>query len=124
MATAWEELGSYSRAIRHLLICLQRDEDPHVRTVLGSCHARMGCWPEAVVEYKKALASWPHPTVLLALAEAKIRLGDFKEARELTDTAERDHSPLDPEVQESLRELRDELQTESSQSLDRKPPLS
>jgi hypothetical protein len=118
-ASAWEDLGNYHRAAKHWAGYLKNSENPKIRAQLAYCHARNSRWSEAAVEYTKALASWSHPSLILALAEAKLQIGDTMAARELLDALERDHSPLQPGVQQALAYLRANMDAASNQSAER-----
>ena len=101
-ASAWEDFGDFNRAAKHLSAYLQKSDSPHVRGLLAYCYSRTQRWPDAAREYAAVIATWPHPSLVLGLAEAKLRLGEVAEAHELVASVERGPTPLEPMVEQAL----------------------
>jgi hypothetical protein len=119
MASAWEDLGNFDRAARHLKSYLQSSENAQVRALLAYCYARLGSWSLAAEEYRIVIAAWSHPTFILGLAEAKFELGDATSARALAELVEREHPSREPYVQQALLYLRARLDSPPATSAGR-----
>ena len=118
-ASAWESLGNFDRAAKHLSSFLAVKENLQMRALLAYCYSRTGRWADAAREYTAVVSSWSHPSIVLGLAEAKLQLGDVAGARVLAELVESEHSPLDPVVQEGVAFLRAELASASNISPER-----
>jgi hypothetical protein len=116
-ASAWEDLGNFDRAARHLRAYLQNSDKPQMRALLAYCYSRLERWPDAAREYTTAITKWPHPSLLLGLAEAKLHLGEIAYAAELAASVERSATPLEPYVARALEFLKPQLQAASNTSL-------
>ena len=108
-ATAWEKFGNFHRTAKHWAAFLKYEEDVRARGMLAYCYTRLERWEDASTEYERVLKSWRHPSIMLGLAEAKLRLGDLEEARRITDAVESEFSPLEPIVEEGVVFVRNEL---------------
>lgn len=106
MARAWEDWGNLERTAHHLSAYLGYSEDTQIRALLAYCRSRQGAWQQAAGEYATVIEKWPHPSMILGLAEAKLNLGDLQAARELSEQVAREHSPMEPYVQEAYDYLR------------------
>jgi tetratricopeptide (TPR) repeat protein len=118
-AAAWEDLGNFHRAAKHLSGYLQCSENAQARALLAYCYTRIGSWSLAAAEYTTVLASWPHPSIMLGLAEAKLQLGDLAKARELAEIVERDRPNMEPYVLQALEYLKGNLDAASNKTLER-----
>lgn len=109
-ARAWEDLGNFDRAARHLKAYLDASESTHMRALLAYCYSRLERWPDADREYTRILADWPHPSLVLGLAEAKFHLGEVTRAQELVASVEQPGSTLEPYVKDALDFLKQQME--------------
>ena len=114
-ARAWEDLGNFNRAAKHLAAYLENSEKPQMRALLAYCFARTERWADAAREYAAVIAKWPHPSVALGLAEAKLHLGEVAEAHALLAAVEHSSFPLDPAIAHALALLKTELVVATNQ---------
>lgn len=118
-ASAWEGLGDFDRAAKHVRAYLKCTDKPQMRALLAYYHSRLHRWPDAAREYAAAISKWPHPSIVLGLAEAKLHLGDVAHAAELAASVERSATPLEPYVLRALEFLKPQLEAASNTSLER-----
>ena len=116
-ASAWEDLGNFKRAAKHLAAFLESSENSQIRALLAYCYSQMECWSDAAREYTTVIAIWPHPSFVLGLAEARFHLGDVAQARELTASVESSSTALEPFVEQALAFMKAQLAA-ASQPLD------
>lgn len=114
-ASAWEDLGNFNRAAKHVSAYLENTEKPQMRAFLAYCFARTERWADAAREYAAVIDKWPHPSVALGLAEARFMLGEVAEAHRLLASVEHSNSPLDPAIAHALALLKTELAAASNQ---------
>jgi tetratricopeptide (TPR) repeat protein len=103
----YEQLGAYSRAAHHCRRFLELKDHPEVRARLGLCCSLLGQHLDAVREYKKALAQWEHPAIVLALAQAEFRSGNVERARALLTGLQQ--SQLSDPLRGAIAELQNEM---------------
>jgi hypothetical protein len=118
-ASAWEDLGNFDRAARHLRSYLQNSDKPQMRGWLAYCHSKLEQWPDAAREYTAAVSKWSHPSLILGLAEAKLHLGEAADAAALAALVESSDAPLEPYVANALELLKRQLKAASNNSLER-----
>jgi len=118
-ASAWEDLGKYDRAAKHLRAYLENSDKPQMRGWLAYCYAKLEQWPDAAREYTTAISKWSHPSLILGLAEAKLHLGDIANAAALAALVEGSDAPIEPYVARALEYLKPQLQAASNTSLER-----
>jgi hypothetical protein len=118
-ASAWEDLGNFNRAARHLRAYLQNSDKPQIRGWLAYCYSKLGQWPDAAREYTTAISKWSNPSLILGLAEAKLHLGEVAHAAALAALVESADAPLEPYVARALEFLKSQLQVASNTSLER-----
>jgi hypothetical protein len=118
-ASAWEGLGNFDRAARHLRAYLQNSDKPQMRGWLAYCYSKLEQWPDAAREYTTAISKWSHPSLILGLAEAKLHLGEAADAAALAALVESSDAPLEPYVARALEFLKRQLKAASNTSLER-----
>jgi hypothetical protein len=118
-ASAWEVLGNFDRAARHLRAYLQNSDRPQMRGWLAYCYSRLEQWPDADREYTTAIGKWSHPSLTLGLAETKLHLGEVAHAAALVALVESADAPLEPYVAHALEILKPQLLAASNKSLKR-----
>jgi hypothetical protein len=104
----YDQLGAASRSAHHSHECLKYAEYPEPRARLGYYYANLGKHPEAAEHYRKAVETWPHPSIMLALAQAEIRCGDSQAARDWLARVE--SSDMKEHLQQAIAELRSDLE--------------
>ena len=103
----YDQLGAPRRSAHHSHECLTYAEYPEPRARLGYYYANLGKHGEAAEHYRKAIQSWPHPSIMLALAQAELRVGHNQAAVEWLQRAE--NSEMKEQLQDAIAELRSEL---------------
>jgi hypothetical protein len=103
----YDELGSAKRSAHHAHEVLKHAEYPESRARLGYYYAMLGRPAEAVEHYRKAVETWPHPSVLLALAQMELRMGRYAAASELVTRVE--NSDMKHQLLEAIADVRSEL---------------
>jgi len=103
----YEQFGAPDRSAHHAREVLTYAEYPEPRARLGYYCAMHGRTAEAAEHYRKATATWPHPAILLALAQAELRLGRHDVAAELLGRAE--NSEMKDQLLGPIAEVRAEL---------------
>ena len=103
----YDELGAAKRSAHHAHEVLKHAEYPEPRARLGYYYAMLGNPAEAVEHYRKAVATWPHPSILLALAQMELRVGRYGAASELVTRVE--NSDMKNQLLEAIAEVRSEL---------------
>jgi hypothetical protein len=107
-AGVWADLNEYERAISHLKRYLAVTENVTARSELAFYHSCLEQWSQAATEYAKVVPAWPHPAILLAHAEAELRLGNTGKGREIIASVDREF----PQLDDATRRARDELKAE------------
>lgn len=102
----YEQLAWYGQAVAHCRKLLLFCEHPETRARLGLCYSFLGNHGESVREYRKAVAAWDNPAVVLGLAQAEFRNGNRETALELLNRVQ------SSEMGHHLRHAIAELQTE------------
>lgn len=105
----YERFGSVERAAHHSRQVLRYAEYPEPRARLGHYYAMRGSYVEAVEHYRKAISTWPHPSILLALAQAEVRIGNHQSAIDLIGQVE--DSEMKEQLATAIAEVRSELKT-------------
>ena len=118
-ASAWEDLGNFDRAARHLRAYLDNSDKPQVRGWLAYCYSKLEQWPDAAREYTAAISKWSHPSLILGLAEAKLRLGEVDQAAALAALVESSDAPIEPYVARALEFLKPQLRAATNTSPER-----
>jgi hypothetical protein len=118
-ASAWEDVGNFDRAARHLRSYLKNSDKPQIRGWLAYCYSKLEQWPDAAREYTTAIRKWSHPSLILGLAEAKLHLGEVAHAKALAALVESSDAPVEPYVARALEFLKPQLQAASNTSLER-----
>ena len=103
----YEQLGSEHRAAHHCEALLKYAEYGEPRARLGYYYATLGQYEQAAEHFRKAVQAWPLPSILLALAQAELRLGRYDAAVEMLARVEL--SDLDDALKEAIAELRSQL---------------
>lgn len=117
-ASAWEDLGNYSRAAKHLRAYLRNSDKPQMRGWLAHCYAKLEQWPDAAREYTTAISKWSHPSLILGLAEAKLHMGEIADAAALAALVGSSDAPREPYVAHALAYLKAHLQAASDSSME------
>jgi tetratricopeptide (TPR) repeat protein len=104
------ELCDFTRAVKHYRAYLTNTNDPRIRANLGMTLATLERWPEALAEYQKVELEWPHPAVVLAIAEAHVRLGDREAALRQITKVDAGSLEQDPALKAAREDLMKELQ--------------
>lgn len=103
----YDQLSAPDRSAYHAHEVLKYAEYPEPRARLGYYYAMRGKTAEAAEHYRKATETWPHPSILLALAQAELRLGRHDVAADLLGRAE--SSDMKEQLLEAIAEVRSEL---------------
>jgi tetratricopeptide (TPR) repeat protein len=103
----YDELGAVERSAHHAREVLKYAEYPEPRARLGYYYATRGSVAEAAEHYRKTIETWPHPSILLALAQVELRLQRYDVAAELLERAE--NSEMKEQLVEAIAEIRSEL---------------
>jgi tetratricopeptide (TPR) repeat protein len=101
------QLGNARRAAHHSHEVLKYAEYPEPRARLGFYYATLERYAEAAEHYRKAIQTWPHPSLLLGLAQVELRVGQYQVAVEMLERAER--SEMKDEWAEAIAQVRSEL---------------
>ena len=104
---SYDQLGAARRAAHHAHEVLKYAEYPEPRARLGYYYANLGKHAEAAEHYRKAVKTWPHPAIMLALAQAEHRVGDTQAA--LDWIARVESSEMKEHLQHAIAEVRSEL---------------
>jgi hypothetical protein len=107
----YEQLGAPGRAAHHAREVLRYAEYGEPRARLGYYCVTLGRHAEAVEHYRKALQTWPHPAVMLALAHAELCNGNRVAAAEWLDRVEK--SEMRAQLQQVCAQVRAELDAAS-----------
>jgi hypothetical protein len=110
-AGVWVEMHAYRQAIGHMRAYLANTENATARWYLAYYYSCVEEWAQAALEYEKVVVVLRQPVVRLGQAEAELRLGNRARAREILDGIDREF----PQLDDALREARDELCSELSQ---------
>jgi tetratricopeptide (TPR) repeat protein len=103
----YDQLGAEARAAHHAQELLKYAEYPEPRARLGYYCSMNGKTAEAAEHYRKAIEKWPHPSFVLALAQAELRLGRREVAIELLGRVE--SSEMRDQLLPAIEEVRAEL---------------
>jgi tetratricopeptide (TPR) repeat protein len=103
----YDQFGAPDRAAHHAREVLKRAEYPEPRARLGYYCAMRGQTAEAAEHYRKVTETWPHPSILLALAQAELKLGRHDVAADLLHRAE--GSEMKDQLLGAIAEVRSEL---------------
>jgi hypothetical protein len=109
----YDELGALERSVHHAREVLRDAEEPEPRARLGAYCMMRGKLVEAVEHYRKAVETWPHPSLLLALAQAELRVGRHGVAADLLVRVE--SSEMRDQFLEGIAEVRCQLAAASSE---------
>lgn len=105
----YEQLGASKRSAHHSHQVLRYAEYPEPRARLGYYYAMQAKYAEAAEHYRKAAKNWPHPSILLALAQAELRMGNHQAAAELIEQVEA--SQLNDQLVSLTADVKSELKT-------------
>lgn len=105
----YEQLGASRRSAHHSHEVLKYAEYPEPRARLGYYYATAGKHVDAAEHYRKAVQTWPHPSIMLALAQAELRIGHKQAALDWLERAE--NSEMKEQLQQAIAEVRLELAT-------------
>jgi hypothetical protein len=111
-ARNYDQLGASRRSAHHSHEVLKYAEYPEPRARLGYYYANLGKHADAAEHYRKAVQNWPHPSIMLALAQAELRTGDSQAA--LDWLARVESSEMKEQLQHAIAELRSELARDGS----------
>jgi TPR repeat protein len=103
----YEQAGDYERAAYHARSLLEISEHPETRARLAHSYAMLRRDADAVCEFRKAVAQWDHPGIMLGLAQAELRVGNIETARGLLKRIQA--SPRAHDLRSSIRDLQQEL---------------
>lgn len=103
----YEEAGDYERAAHHARNLLEISEHPETRARLAHSYAMLRRDADAVREFRKAVAQWDHPGIMLGLAQAELRVGNIETARGLLKRIQA--SPRAHDLRSAIRDLQQEL---------------
>ena len=106
-ARNYDELGATRRSAHHSHEVLKYAEYSEPRARLGYYYVTLGNHADAVEHYRKAVQTWPHPSIMLALAQAELRLGNIDAAVTWLERAE--NSEMKAQLQDAIAEVRSEL---------------
>jgi tetratricopeptide (TPR) repeat protein len=99
------QLSELEGAVKHYRAYLGNTNDPRIRADLGYALGSLGRWDEALAEYQKVEKEWPHPAIILAVAEAHMRTGDIPTARQQVAKVDSAQIELEPRLQAAKEEL-------------------
>jgi hypothetical protein len=108
-AAAFARLPDYPRAIAQLRASLGYSESANNRLCIAYYYVCLDDWVNAAVEYAQAAKLKPTPEILLAQAEAELRLGHTQKGVELIATAEVIVPAGKPELARAAADLRREF---------------
>jgi TPR repeat protein len=103
----YEQAGDYERAADHANSLLRISEHPETQARLAHSYAMLRRDADAVREFRKAVAQWDHPGIVLGLAQAELRIGNIETARGLLKRVQA--SPRAHDLRSAIRELQEEL---------------
>ena len=103
----YDQLGASNRSAHHAHECLKFAEYPEPRARLGYYYANLDKHVEAAGHYRQAVKTWPHPSIMLALAQAELRCGDRQAA--LDWLARVESSEMKEQLRQPIAEVRSEL---------------
>jgi hypothetical protein len=103
----YEEAGDYERAAHHARSLLEISEHPETRARLAHSYAMLRRDADAVREFRKAVAQWDNPGIVLGLAQAELRIGNIETARALLKRVQA--SPRAHDLRSAIRQLQEEL---------------
>jgi tetratricopeptide (TPR) repeat protein len=108
----YDQLGSAKRCAHHCEELLKYAEYAEPRARLGYYYASLGQNEQAAEHYRKAAQSWPHPSILLGLAQVELRVGRYEAAVEMLARVET--LKHEDDLHEAIAELRSELAASQS----------
>jgi tetratricopeptide (TPR) repeat protein len=108
-AYIYSQLCDFKGAVKHYRAYLASSNDPRLRANLGMALGTLERWPEALAEYQKVEVEWPHPAVMLAVAEAHLRMSDKEAARQQIAKVDALHMELEPALRVAREQLLEEL---------------
>jgi hypothetical protein len=103
----YDQLGAPSRSAYHAHEVLKYAEYPEPRARLGYHYANLGRHAEAAEHYRKAVQAWPHPSIMLALAQSELRIGNYVTAAEWLERTEK--SEMKAQLENAIAEVSSEL---------------
>lgn len=103
----YEQLAWYRQAVHHCRKLLMVCENPETRARLGLCYSLLGNHVESAREYRKAVAAWDDPAVMLGLAQAEFRNGNLETALELMNRVQ--NSAMGHHLRYAIAELQAEM---------------
>jgi tetratricopeptide (TPR) repeat protein len=103
----YEQLGASKRSAHHSHQVLRYAEYSEPRARLGYYFAMQAKYAEAAEHYRKAIQNWPHPSILLALAQVELRIGNHQAATALVERVEA--SEMNDQLAAPIAEVRSEL---------------
>lgn len=108
----YEQAGNYARAAEHARKLLALTDHPETRARLAHSYSMLRRDADAVREYRKALAQWDHPAIVLGLAQAELRSGNIETASDLLKRVQASH--LAHDLRYAIQELEVEMQRSRS----------
>lgn len=110
----YERLNAFSRSAHHCRRMLQLTEHAETRARLALCYSELGNNNDAVREYRKAVATWDHPGIVLGLAQAEFRAGNPETALELLKRVQ--NSDMREELRFAIADLEREMAAEVAEA--------
>jgi len=110
----YERAKNYNKAAEHARRVLAIAEDVESRTRLALSCSMLRQDADAVREYRKVAAEWDHPAIVLALAQAELRVGNVETARVLMERVQK--SQLAHYLGSPIRDLQTEMAAASESS--------
>jgi hypothetical protein len=105
----YDRIGAVKKAVHHAQQALRYGEYSEPRARLGYYSASQGKYQEAADHYRKAISTWGHPSILLALAQMELRIGNPQAAADLVERVEA--TEMKTQFAAVIAEVRSELQT-------------
>jgi tetratricopeptide (TPR) repeat protein len=110
----YEQAQDYARAAEHARRFLETTEHSESRARLALSYSMLRMDADAVREYRKAVAQWDHPGIVLGLAQAELRVGNVETATELLKRVQ--HSQLAHDLRHAIQQVQTEIESSSASS--------